>query len=269
MSQVVLVTGCSSGLGRALAYGLHLRVDGTGKKAFRVFATARKLASVQDLVEDGIEAVALDVSDPASVKVAVASVHHKAGRIDMVICNAGVASFGPVVEQDLADVQRVFDTNVLGVLRVVQAVSPHMIAQRSGAIVNIGSVSAYMVTPFAGTYCASKAALADLTTAMRMELRPFNISVTLVEAGAIKSSFAQNASGNLGQFLSPSSAYHTIADFIRQRVFAPQNDPTVMTAEGTAAQILTALQHSSGRYPSTIVAGGSARKFLLLGFLQQ
>ena len=131
--QVVLVTGCSTGIGRALALELAAR-------GHRPFATARRLESIADLAAAGIETLSLDVNDPASTKAAVETVVARAGQIDVLINNAGINYFGPILETPLEQVRDVFQTNVVGLLGVTQAVFPHMASRKSGRIVNVGSV---------------------------------------------------------------------------------------------------------------------------------
>src|SRR5262252_4697555 len=166
--QVVVVTGCSTGIGRALAR--ELRAGG-----HRPFATARRLESIADLAAHGIDTVQLDVKDPASISVAVQAVIDRAGRIDVLINNAGVNIFGPLAETPLDSLREVFDTNVIGLAAVTQAVFPHLSEQRSGLIVNIGSLVGVLPTPFAGAYCATKSAVHMLSEVLRMEVRAFGI----------------------------------------------------------------------------------------------
>src|ERR1041385_2426705 len=129
--QVVLVTGCSTGIGRALARELRTR-------GHRPFATARRLESIRDLAAEGIDLVQLDVKDEASIRAAVEAVVDRAGRIDVLVNNAGINVYGPLAEVPFASLRDMFDTNVLGLAAVTQAVFPDMADRRSGLIVNIG-----------------------------------------------------------------------------------------------------------------------------------
>ncbi|CAI5462612.1 unnamed protein product [Closterium sp. Yama58-4] len=188
---VVLVTGCSSGgIGSELCKAF-------AAKGCRVFASARRPDSMQDLAGLGIETVQLDVTSPASIQEAVSTVISKAGRIDILVNNAGAGCFGPMAEMPLDAFRSNMETNVVGLLAVTQAVVPHMVEQGSGKVINIGSVSAWITTPFAGTYCAAKAAVHSITHALRMELKPFGIQVMLVAPGAIRSNFGGNSSSSV------------------------------------------------------------------------
>src|SRR5437879_7011409 len=170
--QVVIVTGCSTGIGRALACELRAR-------GHRPFATARRLESIADLASHGIDTVQLDVKDIASIHAAVRTVLDVAGRIDVLVNNAGVTIYGPLAEVPLESLRDVFETNVLGLAAVTQAVLPHMIDRRAGRIVNVGSVVGVLPTPFAAGYCATKRAVHMLSEVVRMEGQPFGIDVRL------------------------------------------------------------------------------------------
>jgi NADP-dependent 3-hydroxy acid dehydrogenase YdfG len=182
--QVVLITGCSTGIGRATATLL-------AAAGFRVVATARR----QDALE-GIGAAMtqpLDVTDNASIASAVGATLERYGRIDVLINNAGYAIRGAVEEVDITGVQRMFDVNVNGIIRMVRAVAPSMRLQGSGRILNIGSIGGKLAGPANGTYAASKHAVEALSDAMRWELAPFGIDVVLIEPGEIKTNFLETA----------------------------------------------------------------------------
>jgi len=151
-NSVVLITGCSSGIGRALAVEF-------AAQGHQVFATARKIETIRDLEGPRTAVLTLDVTDAASIAEAVKAVADRAGRIDVLVNNAGFGLMGPMAEISLDDFRRQLETNVVGPLAMVQAVAPWMVKQRSGRIINVGSVSGVFTTPFSGAYCASKAAL--------------------------------------------------------------------------------------------------------------
>ena len=161
--SVVLISGCSSGIGFSLAREFASR-------GCRVFATARKTSAIEDLKKEEMETVALDVTSQASIDACVTYVIDKAGRIDVLVNNAGYALIGPMIDLAIDDLKLQFDTNVIGLMALTKACAPHMIKQRSGLIVNIASVSGICATPFAGAYCASKAAVNLLSTSLRIEL---------------------------------------------------------------------------------------------------
>jgi NAD(P)-dependent dehydrogenase (short-subunit alcohol dehydrogenase family) len=177
-SKVILVTGASSGIGEAIA--LRLVADG-----HRVFGTSRKGV----LSAKGIEGVALDVGSDASVRACVDAVLAKAGRIDVLVNNAGYLLAGAIEEATIAEAKAVFETNVFGLTRMVQAVLPAMRERRSGLIVNISSLAGLVPLPFWGFYNASKFAVEGLSETLRLELEPFGVHVSMVEPGAIKTPF--------------------------------------------------------------------------------
>ena len=185
--QVVLVTGCSSGIGRALAKEF-------AQRGHRAFASARRLEAIADLKGDRLDTVQLDVTDVSSIDAAVTQVTERAGKVDIVVNNAGFNVFGPLAELPLDRVKSLFDTNVTAPLALVQRLFPAMAARGSGRIVNIGSVVGELPTPFAGAYCASKAALHMLSDVLRMELSPFGIDVIVVQPAAVRSNIAEAGS---------------------------------------------------------------------------
>mmetsp|Transcript_31724 Transcript_31724/g.91107 ORF Transcript_31724/g.91107 Transcript_31724/m.91107 type:complete len:294 (-) Transcript_31724:343-1224(-) len=265
--QVVLVTGCSSGLGRALCFELSKRPD------IAVVATARKLAAVAELKEKGVAALALevDVGSEASLKDAMEQASALGGgAIDAVICNAGMSAFGPLALQPMSEVQAMLDTNTLGVLRTVQAAVPFMAKPRGhgGRILIVGSVSATLTTPFAGAYCASKAAAHALGEALRMELKPLGISVTNVHAGSIKTSFSANAESGSSLDRYADGWYASVLDAIKMRIWASQTAPSVQSAEQVAEDIVRK-GFGTGPSPAAICVAGGARKLLLYGFIQK
>jgi NAD(P)-dependent dehydrogenase (short-subunit alcohol dehydrogenase family) len=171
--RVALVTGASSGFGALAAQ----RFRGLG---FRVFGTSRSGAGGGE----GIEMLLLDVDSDASVRACAETLLHRAGRIDVLVNNAGRALVGACEETRAAEARALFETNLFGVMRVVSALVPQMRRQGHGAIVNVGSVSGYLGTPFHGVYAASKHALAGYSEALGFELRAFGIRVRLVEPDA-------------------------------------------------------------------------------------
>ncbi len=245
--QTVLVTGCSSGIGLALAREFKTR-------GHRVFATARRAETLEGLRGDGIDTLALDVTRPESVAAAVAAVAEKAGRLDIVVNNAGYLLVGPLAEVPLEDFRREFETNVTGALTVIQAAVPHMAKARHGRIVNIGSVSGEFPTPFAGAYCASKSALHTVTQVLRMELAPLGIAAILVEPGSIRSDIGKNAAPAAGRYRSPQSLYRSVSRQIEARAGASQRRP--IPAGAFARKLVTAVTRD--RPPRTVRIGWEA-----------
>jgi NADP-dependent 3-hydroxy acid dehydrogenase YdfG len=186
----VLITGCSSGIGRATA---KLLVHA----GYLVYATARRPETLKDLHEAGAKALALDVTDERSMTSAVKTVEQEHGQVGILINNAGYGAYGPVEEVEIADVKREFETNVFGLGRMCQLVLPGMRAAGRGRILNIGSMGGRVTFPAGGWYHASKYAVEALSDALRMEVAGFGIQVVLVEPGLIRTEFGSVASGGL------------------------------------------------------------------------
>jgi NAD(P)-dependent dehydrogenase (short-subunit alcohol dehydrogenase family) len=181
-----LITGCSSGLGRALAEA----VIGAGHNAV---VTARNVTSVADLSDASPErvlAVALDVTKPEQVASAVQQAEQRFGGVDVLVNNAGYGYRSAVEEGDDADIRTLFETHFFGAVAMIKAVLPGMRGRRSGAIVNISSIGAQLAAVGSGYYAAAKAAIEGLSGALRGELAPLGISVTVVEPGAFRTDFA-------------------------------------------------------------------------------
>jgi len=183
-SKVVVITGVSSGIGRATAAKFALR-------GCRVFGTVRNLANAQPL--PGVELIEMDIRDEASVQRGIQAIIAQAQRIDVLVNSAGVALLGSTEETSIVEAQTLFDTNVFGVLRTTQAVLPHMRAQRSGRIVNISSVLGFLPAPYMGLYSASKHAVEGMSETLDHEVRKFGIRVALVEPSFTKTSLDTNA----------------------------------------------------------------------------
>ena len=210
VSSVVLITGCSSGIGRALCWAFQRQGD-------RVVATARQVEQLEELRAAGMTVMALDVNDQRAVESVVRAVLATEGRIDVLVNNAGFGQFGPSIDIGIDQLQQQFQTNVFAPLAIAQQVAPSMKAQGAGLIINIGSISGVVTTPFSGAYCASKAALHSLSEAMRMELAPFNIQVVTVQPGAIASNFGTSAESSLDGVIRSSSWYANLESVIRAR----------------------------------------------------
>lgn len=172
--SVVLVTGASSGNGAAIAALL-------AERGYRVFGTSRQPARARQA--SGFDLVELDVRSEESAHACVAAVLERAGRLDVLVNNAGYELAGAIEETSLDEARAQFDTNFFGVMRMVKAALPHMRERRSGRIVNISSLAGLATTPFMSMYSASKFALESFTAALRIEVRPFGIHVSEVEAG--------------------------------------------------------------------------------------
>lgn len=180
MSKVVLITGGSSGIGKSIGEFLT-------DKGFIVFGTSR---TPERYTDSKFQLVALDVADANSIKQAVETVIKTSGRLDVLINNAGAGITGPIEEIPDAEIQRNFETNFFGPIRVIKAVLPQMRKQQSGLIINITSIAGYMGLPYRGIYSASKGALELITEAFRMEIKDFNIQMTNVAPGDFATNIA-------------------------------------------------------------------------------
>ncbi|KAJ7193961.1 NAD-P-binding protein [Mycena pura] len=244
MSQVVLITGCSEG---GIGFTMCTEFAGRGCK---VYATARNVAKMKKLEGvANIELMALDVTVDANVIEVVDSIVKKEGRIDILINNAGMACFGPLLEVPVSQIQEVYDANILSIIRASRAVLPHMAERKSGTIVNISSVVGEIPTPWAGVYASSKAAAHSISEVMQMECRPFNVKVLLICPGGIKTNVAQNASARFE--LQPNSLYSQYLDCIVRRMWASQV-PSSMTAEDFAKIVATKALAAKSPFYSTM-----------------
>lgn len=176
----VLITGCSTGIGRATAVELT-------KRGYEVVATARRPDTLEEL--DVAERLPLDVTDEASVAAAVDA----AGEIDVLVNNAGIEVGGPVESVPLSDVRDMFETNVFGLLRMVQAVAPGMRERSRGTIVNVSSVAGIVAAPLGGAYAATKHAVEAISEALHYELNHFGVRTIIIEPGVIETAFQDNA----------------------------------------------------------------------------
>ncbi|KRA50868.1 oxidoreductase [Pseudoxanthomonas sp. Root630] len=181
--KVVLVTGVSSGIGRASARAL-------ADEGFTVYGSVRQLEHAEPV--KGVTLVQLDVRVQASVDHAVASIISKEGRIDVLVNSAGQNLVGSVEETSIDEAEDLFDTNVFGVMRVIRAVLPHMRSQRSGKILNVSSVLGFLPAPYMGVYSASKHAVEGLSESLDHELRQFGVRVTLVQPSFTNTNFKSN-----------------------------------------------------------------------------
>jgi NAD(P)-dependent dehydrogenase (short-subunit alcohol dehydrogenase family) len=185
MSKVILVTGASSGLGKAL--GEFLQQSG-----YKVYGTSRRGSQPGT----SFSMLPMDVTKEDSIHRAVQYIIDREGRIDVLVNNAGVGMGAPLEKVDIADARQLFDTNFFGVLRVCQAVLPHMRKTRDGQIFHISSIGGTVGLPYRGIYCASKAALDMLSETLRMEVKPFHIEVTSIQAGDMATPIKSNWIGN-------------------------------------------------------------------------
>ena len=185
-SNVVLITGCSTGIGKATA--LHL-----ARRGWVVYATARRLTDVSDLAAIGCRTLALDVTDESSMIAAVRTIEEAEGAVGVLVNNAGYSQSGAIESVPLERVRQQFETNVFGTVRMTQLVLPAMRRRRRGKIVNVGSMGGRLTFPGGGYYHATKYALEAITDALRFEVAGFGIDAILIEPGLIRTEFGESA----------------------------------------------------------------------------
>lgn len=189
-SKPVLITGCSTGIGRATAQRL-------ARSGRTVYATARDVGAIAGLERDGCRLLPLDVCDEGSMSAAVRAVEQAEGAVGVLVNNAGYSQSGPIEEVPLELVRRQFETNVFGLVRLTQLVLPGMRAQGAGRVINISSMGANFTFPGGGYYHATKYALEAISDALRFEVAGFGIKVVVIQPGLIRTSFGERAVAQL------------------------------------------------------------------------
>jgi NAD(P)-dependent dehydrogenase (short-subunit alcohol dehydrogenase family) len=244
ISRAVLITGCSTGIGRATAERL-------ARAGWAVYATARRLEAVRDLAAAGCRPLALDVCDDESMRAAVAEVERAEGAVGVLVNNAGYGQEGPIEEVPMAEVRRQFETNVFGPARLIQLVLPGMRRQGWGRIVNLSSMGGRLTLPGGGFYHATKYALEALSDALRFEVRGFSVDVIVVQPGPIKTRFGDTAIRSLGAVGADASPYAAFNAAVAQRVREAYEGPMAMFA-GTPESVARVIERAvSVRRPRT------------------
>jgi NAD(P)-dependent dehydrogenase (short-subunit alcohol dehydrogenase family) len=252
-SATVLVTGATDGLGRGTAIFL-------AKRGYRVFAAGRnaqKRAALEIEAKKenlALETLEMDVTDDASVNRAVTEIENRAGSVEILVNNAGIAIVAAMEEVSQADLHKQFETNVFGVVRVSQRVLPAMRERRRGRIINLSSVAGKMASPLFGPYAGSKHAVEAISDAMRIELVPFGIQVVLIEPGYIQSNMETSALELSSSYVTkaPSSPYAKVYEGF-QRSWGRISSDKTYKPEDCARVILRAIQDArpNARYPVT------------------
>ena len=188
ISRAVLVTGCSSGIGRATAERL-------ARGGWTVYASARRLESLKGL--DGCRPLQLDVTDESSMRAAVERIEQEEGAVGVLVNNAGYSQSGALESVPLDEARRQFETNVFGLVRLTQLVLPEMRRQGWGRVVNVSSMGGELTLPGGGWYHASKHAIEALSDALRFEVQSFGIDVVVIQPGLIRTGFAEAAVGSI------------------------------------------------------------------------
>ncbi len=250
VSKAVLITGCSSGIGRATA--ARLAAGG-----HTVYATARRPETLADLAAAGCRTLALDVTDEASMRAAVDAVE---GGVGVLVNNAGYSQSGALETVAPEDVRRQFETNVFGVLRLTQLVLPGMREQRWGRIVNVGSMGGRLTFPGGGVYHATKHALEAISDALRFEVQGFGIDVVLVQPGLIRTGFADTAVAEIPEDRGPYAAFNAAVAASTREAYA--SGPLARLG-GEADSVAAAIERAIGRPRPRVPVTPSAR--LLMG----
>lgn len=241
--DVCIVTGASSGIGRATALAFHA-------EDWVVYATARDEDDVEALADAGCLTAELDVTDGERVDAVVSRVVDEQGRIDCVVNNAGFAQFGPLEDVSTAAVERQFDVNAFGPHRLARAALPHMRETGDGTIVNLSSVVGELSLPGSGAYAASKAAVESMSDALRAEVERYGVDVVVVAPGPVESSFFERADSELSG-ATRSGAYEDIYELYEDASAMGGFGPASISPETVARAVVNAASATdpAPRYP--------------------
>ncbi len=243
-SPAVLITGCSSGIGRETAR--HLAHEG-----WKVYATARRPESIEELKTEGCETLACDVTDEASMTACVAAVEEAEGAVGVLVNNAGYSQSGAIEEVSIDAVRRQFETNVFGLMRMCQLVLPAMRERGWGKIVNVSSMGGKLVFPGGGAYHATKHAVEALSDALRFEVAGFGIDVVVIEPGLIKTRFAEAAVGSMAGELPTEGPYAEFNTAVGRETASAYEGPLARLGGGPEA-VARKIEHAiSTRRPRT------------------
>jgi NADP-dependent 3-hydroxy acid dehydrogenase YdfG len=242
----VLVTGCSSGIGRATT---QARLDA----GHEVYATARRTETLTDLATAGAHVLALDVTSEESMTSAVRTVEAEHGHLGALVNNAGYGEYGTIEETDLAKVRTMFETNVFGLARMSQLVLPAMRQAGEGRIVNVGSMGGRFTFPVGGYYHATKYAVEALSDALRTEVRGFGIGVSLIEPGLIRTEFAGTALASDGAGAQGSSPYAALLASSASNTAGGYGSPLVSARPEAVAKVIRRAVESRHPKPRYVV----------------
>ncbi|KEP49917.1 short-chain dehydrogenase/reductase family protein [Rhizoctonia solani 123E] len=253
-SPVVLVTGSSHG---GIGYSL---CEEFAARGCTVYASARRLETISSLTHPSIRTLIMDVTSDTSVHKAVERVIEEAGRVDIVVANAGITCLGPILDVPIEQAKQSLDTNVLGVLRLAKEVFPHMAARKRGTFITIGSVSGASPSPWVGMYAATKAAAHAITETLQMEAKALgpDINVMLVLTGGVRSNIINNTRFTLP----PTSLYTQYLPNVLARIQLSQAEPTMPTVEYARGVVNAALR--KGGAPGILAIGAHTWLFRLL-----
>jgi len=256
LSKAVLITGCSTGIGRATA--AHL-----ASRGWPVYASARRPEVIRDLASSGCKVLALDVCDDASMRAAVDAVVAAEGAVGVLINNAGYGQEGAFEEVPMDEVRRQFETNVFGLTRLTQLCLPGMRRQGWGRIVNLSSMGGKLTFPGGAFYHATKHAVEALSDALRFEVKGFGVDVVVIEPGPIKTQFGDTAIASVGAAAGSGSAYDQFNAILRQRLREAYEGPMGRLAAGPEAVALVIEKAITAARPRTRYVVTFAARFLM------
>jgi len=257
--ETVLITGCSSGIGRATAAFF-------AEEGWTVYATSRDEDDLAELAEAGCHTAALDVTKAAQIERVVDRVIDEQGHLDCLVNNAGYAQYGPLEDVPASELQKQFDVNVYGPHRLTRAVLPHMREAEDGTIVNVSSVSGRIAMPGTGAYSGSKFALEAMSDALRGEVDGFGVDVVLVEPGPVATEFTDRSRDELKDGLDRrEDTYGWLYEMVEDAGIVGGAAPWAADPDDVAAVIHEAAEVTdpNARYP----VGQAARYMLLSRFL--
>ncbi len=262
VQKTALITGCSSGIGRATAHAFN-------DEGWTTYATARNPADIETLGEAGCELATLDVTADADVDRVVNRILDEAGAIDALVNNAGYGQFGAIEDVTTAKVHEQFDVNVYGPHRLIRAVLPGMRRERDGTILNVSSVAGRVSFPGGGVYCGSKFAIEAMSDALRNEVREYGIDVVVVEPGPVKTGFsdrvARETDPERTDGIERSGAYEDVYALFEDTQAVGGDGPGAVEPELVAEAVLNAA--SATKPPARVHPGTVARASVLARFL--
>lgn len=253
MKKIILVTGASSGIGKATAMKLI-------NEGHTVYGAARRVEKMKDLEDAGGHVIKMDVLEEDQVQAAVSQIVAEHGRIDVLVNNAGYAIYGSVEETSIADAKRQFNVNIFGLARLTQLVIPHMRAHSSGTIINISSIGGKIYTPLGAWYHATKHALEGWSDCLRLELQSFGINVVIVEPGIIKTEFGDVMSDPMKE-RSGNGPYKWLVDSLSKSSEEMYGDEKASSPPSVIADVIADAVNSTR--PKTRYAKGKMAGMLL------
>ena len=255
--KTVLITGCSSGIGRATALAF-------ADEGWTVYATARDPDDIEPLADAGCETAALDVTEQDDIDRVVNRILDEEGVISCLVNNAGYGQFGPLEDIPMEKVEQQYAVNVYGPTRLIKAVLPHMRREEDGTIINISSVAGRVAFPGGGVYCGSKFAIEGMSDALRAEVEPFDIDVVVIEPGPVKTGFTERAEDEVDG-IDRSGAYEDFYTMFDDTQAIGGDGPGSVEPERVAEDVLNAA--SATKPPARVPVGKAASAAVLARFV--